>query len=51
MGQSGLGLAIAKAIVDAHDGSLEVISKPGIGTTFNVRIPFRFNNSHAVTVS
>ncbi len=50
-GQSGLGLAIAKAIVDAHRGSLEAVSKPGSGSTFTVRIPFGCNNSQVVTVS
>lgn len=38
-GRSGLGLAICKAIVDAHGGSLEVDSVLGKGTTFTVRLP------------
>jgi heavy metal sensor kinase len=38
-GQSGLGLAICKAIVDAHGGSIEVVSQLGEGTTFMVRLP------------
>jgi heavy metal sensor kinase len=38
-GRSGLGLAICKAIVDAHSGSIEVSSQPGAGTTFAVRLP------------
>ena len=36
---TGLGLSIAKQIVDSHGGDIEVQSKIGIGTTFVVRIP------------
>lgn len=35
-GGSGLGLSIAKWIVDAHDGQIEVLSSPEIGTRFTV---------------
>ncbi len=35
-GGSGLGLSIAKWIVDAHGGHIEVISRPEIGTRFTV---------------
>ncbi len=36
---SGLGLAIVKAIVDRHNGTIEVKSKPDEGTQFTVRLP------------
>ena len=36
---SGLGLSIAKWIVDAHAGTIEVVSHEGIGTRFTVLFP------------
>ena len=38
-GRSGLGLAICKAIVDNHGGTIETSSHVGTGTTFTVRLP------------
>jgi two-component system, OmpR family, sensor kinase len=38
-GHSGLGLAISKAIVDAHGGSIDVWSQPDAGTRFTVVLP------------
>lgn len=38
---SGIGLALAKAFVELHGGSIEVQSKEGVGTRFTVLIPIR----------
>lgn len=40
MAGSGIGLALAKALVELHDGSIEVESIKGEKTIFTVRIPF-----------
>jgi len=36
---TGMGLAIAKAIVEAHDGTISVTSQPGHGSVFSFELP------------
>jgi signal transduction histidine kinase len=36
---TGLGLVIARWIVDEHNGRIEVVSIPGAGATFRVHLP------------
>jgi signal transduction histidine kinase len=38
-GGVGLGLSIAKWIVEMHRGWIEVESEPGLGITFSLRVP------------
>ena len=38
-GGNGLGLAISKAVVGAHGGTIEVSSAENVGTVFTVRLP------------
>lgn len=39
-GESGLGLAIARSLVDMHHGTIQVESAPGQGATFSIHLPF-----------
>jgi len=39
-GGSGMGLAIVKQIITSHKGFIDVTSKLGKGTIFNIRLPY-----------
>ena len=40
----GLGLAITKEIIVLHNGTIEVVSEMGEGTTFTIELPLRTSN-------
>lgn len=42
VGGTGLGLFLAKSIVELHGGSISVTSKPNIGSTFTIKLPTRW---------
>jgi signal transduction histidine kinase len=44
-GETGLGLSIVKAIIEAHGGEIQVQSQVGEGTTFTILLPAFEDNS------
>jgi two-component system, sensor histidine kinase and response regulator len=41
---SGLGLYLSRCIIEAHQGTIDVISEPGQGSTFTIRLPVANEN-------
>lgn len=46
---TGLGLAVVKKIVERHQGTIDVESKVGEGTTFHIRIPRALSPTSSAT--
>jgi nitrogen fixation/metabolism regulation signal transduction histidine kinase len=44
---TGLGLAIVQSVISYHGGTIEVLSRPGKGTTFLVELPRNLDKLHA----
>jgi two-component system sensor histidine kinase FlrB len=37
---TGLGLAVVKSVIESHEGSISVASRPGVGTRFRIKLPY-----------
>jgi len=43
---TGIGLYIVKQAIECHQGTIEVSSQVGVGTTFRIRLPSLMNHFH-----
>jgi PAS domain S-box-containing protein len=48
---TGLGLAISRKIINQHDGTIEVQSVPGQGSTFIIRLPLHDHDAGAAVTA
>jgi len=46
---TGLGLSVVKKLVERHDGSMQIESEPGKGTTVRIKIP-RWSNLNGAAI-
>jgi two-component system phosphate regulon sensor histidine kinase PhoR len=46
---SGIGLSITRRVAEMHGGEINVVSEPGQGSTFTLRIPIRDQSAPAAT--
>jgi len=48
---TGLGLSLSKRIAELLGGNVGMTSEPGVGSTFSVTIPIRFDSAEGATVA
>lgn len=47
-GGSGLGLSIVKQLIALQNGTIQVASKLGVGTTFTIKIPYEISHENTI---